>query len=63
MSNRTWIYEYAGGEMKNIDNSKYIREAIHDWLREDAPISIKLVLIPSYIEYLVQRIQEKISQK
>lgn len=40
---------------------KLIREAIHDWLLEDSPLSVRLVLIPSDIEYLVQRIVEKLN--
>jgi rubrerythrin len=43
----------------NINN---IRNAIYDWIKEDAPLSVKLVLIPNHIESLENRIFKSIGE-
>jgi len=39
-----------------------IRNAIYDWIKEDAPLSVKLVLIPNHIEFLENRIFKSIGE-
>lgn len=41
----------------------FVRNAVHDWIREDAPVSIKMTLTKPLCEKLVDRIAASIQKQ
>ena len=39
-----------------VTHSPEYKSAIHAWIREDAPLSIKMVLMPTLVDKLVERV-------
>ena len=47
---------------KKTEIDKDIQKAVYDWVKEDAPVSVMLVVTPEILDALVKKISKKIEK-
>ena len=44
--------------LRALNAESQIRRAIHDWIREDAPLTVKMSVMPEHVAALAKRLSE-----
>lgn len=44
--------------LRALNAESQIRRAIHDWIREDAPLTVKMSVMPEHVAALARRLSE-----
>ncbi len=44
--------------LQALNAENQIRRAIHDWIREDAPLTVKMSVMPEHVAALARRLSE-----
>lgn len=42
--------------VRALNAESRLRRAIHDWIREDAPLAVKMTVMPEHVAALVRRL-------
>jgi predicted DNA-binding protein (UPF0278 family) len=60
--NKTDTIEEIKQLREKVNVSNDIQQAVYDWVKEDAPVSVMLVVTPDILDALVKKIYKKIEK-